>query len=251
LYKIPANTVFMGKELVFVPECHSTNSLAQELTTHKFFEGLVVITANQTAGRGQRGNSWHSEPGKNLTFTIALKPLFLSASDQFYLNIFSSLAVFDVLSDKLSAIASIKWPNDLLLGNKKVCGILIENQIQGNQVSKSLIGIGVNVNQQLFTLPNATSVLASGNKSYDLQLIFELLLARLEYRYMQLKDGRLQQLKDEYLSHMYRRNEFHPYIAGDHTLEGMITGIDNYGRLVIQSDGGSQAFNFQEIKFIM
>jgi BirA family biotin operon repressor/biotin-[acetyl-CoA-carboxylase] ligase len=249
LYKIPANTLFMGKELVFVPECHSTNSLALDRTTKDFFEGLVIITSNQTSGRGQRGNTWYSEPGQNLTFTIALKPSFLAAKDQFYLNIFTSLAVFDMLSEKLSSTIAIKWPNDLLVDEKKVCGILIENQIQGQQVSKSLVGLGLNVNQLEFSLPAATSMSAVGGGPFGLQDIFELLLTRLEQRYLQLRNGGEDVLRSEYLSHLYRLNETHMYMANDAALNGRITGIDDHGRLMVEAGGTSRSFNFQEIKY--
>jgi BirA family transcriptional regulator, biotin operon repressor / biotin---[acetyl-CoA-carboxylase] ligase len=249
LYKIPANTLFMGKNLVFVPECHSTNTLAHDLTSSSLLDGTVVITSNQTAGRGQRGNTWSVEPGMNLTFSLVVKPSFLTVNNQFFLNVFTSLAIHDLLRDKLNAIVRIKWPNDLLAGDRKLCGILIENQIQGQQVSKSVIGIGLNVNQQHFSFPGATSMAAEEGVLFELNTVFELLLIHLEQRYLQLREGRLPELKAEYLKHLYRLNEEHFFSTASNRFSGRITGIDESGKLVIESDGKMKTFGFQEIKF--
>jgi BirA family transcriptional regulator, biotin operon repressor / biotin---[acetyl-CoA-carboxylase] ligase len=249
LYKIPANTLFMGKNLVFVPECHSTNTLAHELTSSSLLDGTVVITSNQTAGRGQRGNTWLVEPGMNLTFSLVLKPFFLAVSNQFFLNIFTSLAILDLLRDKLNAIVRIKWPNDLLAGGKKLCGILIENQILGQQVSKSVIGVGLNVNQQHFSFPEATSMAAETGSLFDLNATFALLLACMEQRYLQLREGKQEQLRSEYLAHLYRMNEEHAFSTQSDRFTGRITGIDESGKLKVESGGETKSFGFQEIKF--
>src|SRR4051794_34289976 len=103
----------MGKNLVFVPECHSTNDLALQLCQQSaVLEGSVVITLNQTKGRGQRGNSWETEPGKNLTLSLIVKPAFLAIQDQFMLNVISSLGVLDYLRDSSTSKLHVKWPND-------------------------------------------------------------------------------------------------------------------------------------------
>lgn len=250
MYTAPLATLFLGKNLVFVPECHSTNSLALQLSQQaSTSEGTLVITENQTAGRGQRGNSWETEPGMNLTFTVVFRPGFLSVSDQFYLNIITSLAVQDYLKTQIAEAVLIKWPNDILVGGKKICGILIENQIQGNRFSGVVVGVGLNINQQNFTVDTATSLSLQTLRSFDLQKELENLLLLLETRYLQLKSGKFADLKRNYLSHLYRLNEPHTFVVDGNTLEGVITGIDEVGRLTVKTDYGVRAFGVKEIGY--
>ena len=120
MYKIPANTVFVGKNLVSVSECHSTNTEAFALIqTAKAHAGTVVITDHQTNGRGQRGSNWEAQPGMNLTFSIILQPKALAVQDQFYLNMVTALALHDFLNSLSLAGVKIKWPNDMLVDQKK------------------------------------------------------------------------------------------------------------------------------------
>ncbi|NJM26329.1 MAG: biotin--[acetyl-CoA-carboxylase] ligase [Bacteroidia bacterium] len=159
MYKIPAKTLFFGKNLIYVPECHSTNDLAWELVkTAKAGEGTIVITSNQTAGRGQRGNAWEATAGLNLTFSIVFKPTFLAPHQQFALNMFSSLAVAQALAEANVPGLRVKWPNDVMSGARKMVGILVENTVQANRINHTVAGIGINVNQQAFDVPNATSI---------------------------------------------------------------------------------------------
>ena len=123
----------MGQKLIYVPECHSTNSLLNELNDHQELpEGTVLVTDHQTAGRGQRGNVWEAAQGMNLTFSILLRPKFLEAKDQFRLNMAVSLAIANSLQSCLSQGIKLKWPNDILVDGKKIGGVLIESQLQGS-----------------------------------------------------------------------------------------------------------------------
>jgi BirA family transcriptional regulator, biotin operon repressor / biotin---[acetyl-CoA-carboxylase] ligase len=250
LYKIPANTVFMGKNLVFVPECHSTNDLALQLCQQRTTsEGSVIITANQTAGRGQRGNTWHVEPGKNLTFSVILKPTFLAIKDQFYLNIITALALHDYLIEKTSAIIRIKWPNDMMVNTKKIAGVLIENQLHGNSFSSAVVGIGMNMNQEAFSISTATSLHQMSNQVYDLNIELEHILHKLEVRYLQLKSGKENTLLADYLNVMYWRHELHTFVAHDQSFEGTIVGLDDLGRLKISTQQGERVFGMKEIQY--
>jgi BirA family transcriptional regulator, biotin operon repressor / biotin---[acetyl-CoA-carboxylase] ligase len=251
LYKIPANTVFIGKKLVFVPECHSTNTLAREMSQlSSTLDGTVVITNHQFAGRGQRGNTWKAEPGKNLTFSVILKPVFLNVKDQFFLNIISSLAIYDLLSNKTDRQVSIKWPNDILIDGKKVCGILIENQIQGQQVSKTIIGIGLNVNQSAFELPTATSLTLVTGKMEALQEILDIVLSHLESRFLQLRNGKFEKLKAEYLDRMFLINHPGRFESADRIFDGIIKGIDELGQLLIEDAEGIKSYGLKEIAYV-
>jgi BirA family transcriptional regulator, biotin operon repressor / biotin---[acetyl-CoA-carboxylase] ligase len=249
LYKIPANTLLLGKNIVFVPECHSTNNYALELTQNaKTPEGTIVITSNQKAGRGQRGNTWEAEPGMNLTFSLILKPKIL-VMDQFYLNMFTSLAIRDYIKEKSDALVQIKWPNDVLIDGKKACGILIENQIMGNRFSNCVVGIGLNINQRDFTTSQATSLSRVTNTEYALDVELQLLITHLEVRYFQLEQHQHQKLLDDYLSAMYWRNENHLFSAHEIDFNGMITGIDKQGRLEIETDHIKKYFGVKEVVY--
>jgi len=251
LYKIPARTLFMGKNFVFVPECHSTNDLAHSLCLQPGAnEGTVVITQNQTKGRGQQGNNWESAPGMNLTFSLILKPFFLAVGDQFYLNIIASLAIADYLRRKSVHDVSIKWPNDVIAAGRKISGILIENQISGTSFSHVVMGIGLNINQQKFAVDTATSVALLTGREHPLQDELETLLEMLEARYLQLRQSDLAPLRVEYLRNMFWFGEVHTFAAGNDVFQGTIAGIDGSGKLVIKHNGVSRAFSLKEVSFV-
>lgn len=251
MYKIPANTLFLGKNIVFVPECHSTNTLAADLVEKaEMADGSLVITAYQSAGRGQRGNTWLVEPDKNFTFSIILKPRFLSVKDQFYLNRFVSLGLTDYLQNYFGEEVKIKWPNDILICNKKVCGILIENQLSGVQLTQSIVGIGLNMNQKEFGVTTASSLSVLTGKEFDLQIELEKLLSALEGRYLQLKQNKLDKLTSEYLQRLHWFNETHLFSSFDQPFEGEIIGTDEIGRLQIKSREGIRTFDVKEVSYL-
>lgn len=251
MYKIPAKTLFMGKVVEYMPSCHSTNDSARELLLKPdTVEGTVVITDHQTAGRGQRGNTWFSAEGQNLTMSVILKPTFLEVSKQFYLNMISSLAVKRVLTGLAGEfISQVKWPNDVLLNSKKVCGILIENTIKRNFVENSILGVGLNVNQMSFGLDQATSLSKTAGKSFVLQDVLEDLLGNFEALYLKLKSGRYSDLKEEYLQNLIGFNQWRQYRA-EYLFEGEIIDVLDSGRLKVRTSQGDKLFDFKEIEFI-
>lgn len=253
MYKIPANTLFMGGNLVFVPECHSTNTLALQLCQQSSTpEGTVVITNNQTAGRGQRGNSWEAKPGMNLTFSIILRPVFLGLKDQFFLNMIISLGIHDYLVTKKISNSHIKWPNDLMVGKKKLCGILIENQVQGSRFTNSVAGIGININQQDFNNDTATSLSIVTGTEHLLQDELEQLLQKVEARYLQLRQNSVAKIKSDYLGALYWKDEVHQFASHGENFSGVIQGIDDSGKLnVLRNDTGEvKTFDLKEISYL-
>ena len=251
MYKIPANTLFMGKNLVFVPECPSTNTLALQISQQSpAKEGTLVITDHQTAGKGQRGNVWVAQPGKNLTFSLILMPKFLPMSKQYFLNIVVCLALKDYLMEKTSDVISIKWPNDILVHGKKISGVLIESQIQGGTILNAVAGIGLNINQTEFPLPTATSLGLVTGHEYVLQDELPLLLARIEGRYLQLRQGKYDLLTSLYLAALYRRGEKHTISREGEAFEGMIEDIDEAGRLRIRIGEEVRAFGIKEVQYV-
>ncbi len=246
------NTLFMGQQLYFLPACDSTNSEAQQLLLkNEATEGCTVITAHQTAGRGQRGNTWEAEPGKNITLSVILLPKFLAVKHQFYLNMAVSLGVLDLLQELGLVGAQLKWPNDLYFEDKKLGGILIENSINSLSLQHSIAGIGLNVNQRQFEIETATSLANVLNHNLNLEDVTKRLLELLEKRYIELKYGKTAKLKYDYLQVLYRYQEEHFFIVGNQKVKGQILGIGDDGRLAVEIDGELRYFAFKEIGFII
>lgn len=246
-------TLFVGQSLLHLKTIDSTNSYAQELLkVANVHEGTIIKADEQTAGRGQRGNNWYSQPGLNLTFSLVLHPNFIAAKNQFFLNKIVTLGIRNFLETKLKSSIYIKWPNDIYVENKKICGILIENSLKGNKIESSVIGIGLNVNQDVFTdsLTQATSLKLENGLDYSLDDCLEELAKYLEASYLKAKrDNRY--IDDEFYKAMYRLEEFHDYSIGNKKLRLKITGVDSIGRLcTISESGEEQFFNFKEISFM-
>jgi BirA family biotin operon repressor/biotin-[acetyl-CoA-carboxylase] ligase len=248
LYKIPASTLFVGKNLVFVPDCHSTNSFAMDLGQRaSAADGTVVITDNQYSGRGQRGNLWVSEPGKNLTFSVLLKPK-VRPNQQFVLTKVVALAVADYVITKTTSV-KIKWPNDIVVNEKKICGILIESSLSGAVVQFVIAGAGLNINQTVFQNPRATSLKLETGKEFNLNTELHELLQAVEVRYLQLREGNIAKLQHDYLQRLYRLGEQHEFKTGSEFVKGSIESVDEQGRLVIKTASKTQAFDLKEISF--
>jgi BirA family biotin operon repressor/biotin-[acetyl-CoA-carboxylase] ligase len=251
MYKILANTVFLGKDIIHLTECHSTSDEAiRRLKAKEIAEGSIIITDNQTKGRGQRGNSWEVEPSKNLTFSIILRPNFLMPAEQFWLNMVVSLAIWETLSSYLSGIW-IKWPNDLVHDQSgKIGGVLIENSIQNASIENSVVGIGLNINQRNFSLTRVCSMATLAGQEFDKWEILKSLVKNLERYYLLLKKGGRKQIKADYLQRLYRLDTWAGYDDGKE-FDGKILGIEEDGRLRIEKDDGLvQTYAFKEIRFL-
>ncbi len=241
----------MGQELVFVPTCYSTNSLAlQRAQQQNTVEGTLVITDNQTAGRGQQGNFWEAQPGKNLTFSLLLTPTFLQPKDQFYLNMVISLGIYDYLSPLVHTPVTIKWPNDILIANRKVSGILIENVLNGGKYMVAVVGIGLNVNQLDFKVGGATSLRLETSNDYILSDELDEVLGHIEARYLMLKRGDFSRLVEDYLQRLLGYQQKLLFEVAGQPIEGIINGIDEAGRLKVRFGDLEKFFNNKEIKFL-
>jgi len=251
MYKILANTLFLGKDIHFLPDCHSTNDMAlQALRQKEAGEGSIFITNHQTRGKGQRGNSWETKPGENLTFSLVLQPKFLDLSEQFVLNIAISNAIRRCFQEYVPGLL-VKWPNDLVVpGFGKIGGILIENLVGSSGWDYAVVGIGVNINQNQFASPQATSLsLVTGN-SYPLEELFKLLITHVEQAYIALKKGKNAILTSEYLQHLYLIEEWTIFKVGEQELEGKIIGLTETGNLLLELPTGQQrSFGIKELTF--
>ena len=250
LYKVPTNTLFTGKQIIHLPSCPSTNRFATDLMSENdIVEGTVIVTDHQTEGRGQRGNSWESAPGENLTFSLVLRPKFLQAQQQFDLNIVISLAISDLLLSYGLPAIKIKWPNDIYCNDGKVAGILIENIVGGNQaLNYSIVGIGLNVNQLDFNDLKAVSMRNLMNRKYPLENVFGALLSQIEQHYLLLKQGAMRGIRNAYIANLYWLREMH-YFKSDRIIYGMIMGVDTVGRLEIEEKGKISRFDSKQISF--
>lgn len=267
--------------ILWLDKADSTNSELRRRVSE--LDNLSVISAiEQTAGRGQRGNSWTSECGENLTFSILLKfsdrlPHQIQAYDQFAISQMNALAILDFLSS-YGIEAKIKWPNDIYVGHKKICGTLIENSLSRQWISWSIIGNGINVNQTSFpaNLPNPTSMALECGKRFDNRRLLEDFMDIFDsYRNMYLHlNGGLSKLRTLYLSQMWRLGEeatfvdltvcqdstsekpvniFRPGEATDGKLfRGVATGITDTGSLIVRDAKGTvREFGFKEIAWVI
>ena len=250
-------TLFIGQQRFDAATSASTNSWALEaLRDGKVQEGALFTTKDQTSGRGQRGNSWESSPGKNLTMSLVLYPSWLKPGEQFCLSQVISLAVAGTLEELLpktfSGAIRIKWPNDIFVGEKKVGGILIENSIREGLITASVAGIGLNLNQPEFaTAPQAASLLQIAGKEADLEDCISRLCKQIEWRYLKLKAGKKAELKSEYLEKLFGLDEMRSFQIKEEIVYGSLRGVTEAGLLVLEfADGGQRTFDIKELKFI-
>lgn len=260
----------MEKKLVikWYGSLDSTNLQAQrELLQAK--EGTVWVADYQSAGRGQRGNSWESGAGKNLLFTVLLRPDFLNVADQFAISQAIALAVVKYLQTQ-GLSPKIKWPNDIYIGDKKICGILIEHSVAGANLSASILGVGINVNQKSFCsdAPNPTSMVMELNidnldRKEVLAGVLQQLFSIYETLYLPAEGncrafdahGR-EAIDAEYHSYLYRLGEFHKFIeiSGEEKTQitARIVGINCYGCLILElEDNSRREYAFQQIRYVI
>ena len=245
-------TLFIGKKYYSFQELPSTNTwLMESLVAHKLPEGTLVLADHQTEGKGQFGAIWSSEPSSSLTFSILLKPIFLPISNTYDISICIALAIHDCLNE-LRPGFKIKWPNDIYFENKKVAGILIENQIHKSSCEHSVVGIGLNVNQtEFFKLPKATSLKQIIGVNFPVQNLLDRLCETIEARYLQLRANMYPSLLKSYLEHMYWFNEIHTFQTNAIQFNATIIGVLRNGRLLLKfSDGSKRDFEIKELQFI-
>ena len=250
------NTLFIGRQLTILPESDSTNSHAVSLLAEQEPpEGLAVLTYNQTQGRGQREAKWESEPGKNITCSFVLRPTFLGIQQQFFLSMAVALAVYDTTNHFINKYGlTVKWPNDIYFNDLKLAGILIENTVKGTSLNYSVVGIGLNINQSAFSgiAANPTSLKMITDDNFRLEDVFFYLCSMLEKRYLQLKNNKLEIIKEEYIDCLYRLGELHSFIVNGSAIYGTIQGVNNNGHLqLLTTTDGLHSYDLKEIKFVI
>lgn len=240
-------------DIIRKPSLDSTNAYAQSLSIDDDLAcGTVVLTYNQTNGRGQLTNHWESEIGKNLTISVILKPKFIFAGDQFNISRIISLAIYDVLNSYMENV-SIKWPNDIYVGNKKIAGVLIENTIMGSSIEYSICGIGLNVNQSLFlsNAPNPTSMFLESGRVFDTEKILVQLRTKINDRMNFIRDNGANSLNSDYQKNMYRNNGEYKFKDVDSSFMASVEGVNEYGQLLLKRTNGLvSTYSFKEVSFV-
>lgn len=238
----------------FYQQTDSTNLEARRIIkTKKAQAPFWVVSSEQTQGKGYGTNYWESEAGKNFTGSLVFKPNNLLAGKQFYLSKLVTLGISDFLELFVEGV-SIKWPNDLYVGGKKIAGVLIENDIMGSFVSISIIGIGLNINQTRFLsdAPNPVSLKELIGWDLDVQETSDLLRKAVENRLIKGFNSPIESLDEEYLRKLYRYKCFAPYKYDGAWLEARIVGIGEFGELLLEDKNGKiSAFSFKEVEFIL
>lgn len=240
--------------LIHIHETDSTLNFLQALCRKKTLTEFTTVAADfQAAGRGQRGNSWESEAGKNLLFSFLLFPTFLEARRQFLISQIISLAIKEELDTYTTGI-SIKWPNDIYWQEKKICGILIENDLMGRHISQSAIGIGLNVNQEEFRspAPNPVSLTQITKRQYDVATIARNIVTRTQIYYDLLKKEETQLIAERYKESLFQKEGIHPYRAGCEEFNARIVQVEPDGRLILEDEYGKErGYMFKEVEYIL
>ena len=232
----------------------STNSFLKNLSVNSTVQDFTIVVAKQqTFGRGQMNAKWVVDEGKNLTFSVFSCFDDLEISNQKYLSFSVSLAVFETLNELKLPKLAIKWPNDILSVNKKIAGILIENNLKGAKITSSVIGIGINVNQENFSkdLPNATSIKNIVNKEFDLDVLLNEVLIKLKDKIDLLKRKEFALLEEEYLSVLYKKNVPSMFKNNQNILfMGKIIGVSENGNLQVELENETvKEFGLKEVSF--
>ena len=212
----------------------------------------TVIASHQSGGRGQGSNRWSSNAGENLTFSFLLRPM-INASEHFYLNMCISLGIKKALDRHIDGV-KIKWPNDIYVDDRKLCGILIESTIMGSKISRSIIGVGINIEQKEWEdwVPNPTSMALCGADAVDKDTLLNDVIKNIHHYILQLQNGEQDKISATYHDVMYRKDTPALYSDAYGEYTGVIQGVDNEGRLMIKREENSviSRYMFKEVKYL-
>ena len=229
----------------------STNDDARD---EKYREGDVVWADFQTAGRGQRGHVWHSQRGENLTFSVVLEPLFVAIAEQFSVSEVVALSLVDMLAE-YGIEAKIKWTNDIYVGDKKLVGILIEHSLAATTLRRTIVGVGINVNQREFdsSIPNPVSMAQLLDKELDAEEVLKCFLDNLQRNYELLRQGEKEALHERYNTLLYRKGEYHTYaLPSGERFSAKIVGTAPSGALRLENEQGeTKDYLFKEVEFVI
>ena len=247
--------MFSKGKWFFFDSIDSTNSKALQIASAQNApEGSVIMANYQEKGRGQRGSDWQSNKGENLLMSVILYPSFLTPKKIFSLNQAIALAVYDTVAAHVNEKINIKWPNDIMVNDKKIAGILIESSFRGEEIANSVIGVGMNVNQKSFDDFNlrVISLVSITSQHFDLNVLAKSLRNKIEFWYTSLKQGNFQLINEFYHGRLYRLNEFSKYKIKNEEVLGTIRGVNETGKLIFEKENGDVLnLDNKEIVFVI
>ncbi len=241
----------IGQKILRFDRVDSTNNYTANLLKEgKIVHGTVIMADEQSAGRGQRGANWTSNAGENMLFSLFVVPDNLSVENQVVLTHFASLGIVEVLR-KIGISAEIKWPNDIYVNNKKIAGILIENTLKGGFIASSIIGIGLNVNQDRFENINATSIKLETNEFISIDSVVFKLIGELNILWEFIQKNDYTSLKNRYLDVLCQLGKSAIYEDSSGKFEGVIEGVSKAGYLQIRKGKELKEYDLKEISFLV
>ena len=235
--------------IIKLSDVDSTNSYALSFRSDKVFkEGLVIVSSYQRKGQGQRGNIWESEKGKNLLLSVVIEPN-ISIEKQFDISKIASFSIVDCLLF-LGVKSKIKWPNDILIGRKKIAGTLIHNVISKDVITHSVIGIGLNINQLLFDdyEPKATSLRLELERDSSIEEIQEILLNSIQNR-IKTSCSSLA-MESDFNKALFQKDKISLFEDSEHKFNGIIRGVNKKGLLIVETESGAREFDIKEVKML-
>jgi BirA family biotin operon repressor/biotin-[acetyl-CoA-carboxylase] ligase len=240
----------IGRKILRFETVDSTNNYTANLIQEgEIAHGTVILSDIQTNGRGQRGAKWHSNAGENMISSFYIEPFNLSVNDQVMLTYFVSLSITGMLF-KFGLNPRIKWPNDILIGNKKIAGVLIENQLKGSKLFSAILGIGLNVNQLDFIDFNGTGIKAETGEFHPIEEVLFSLISEMNKYWALLENGSFEILKDSYLSQLWLKDEPAQFVDKEGEFTGVIRDIDSVGKLLIEKKGKIERYDLKELTFL-
>ncbi len=244
----------IGSRIIDLTETRSTNTVGLELIqSGKAEDGLVITASVQNEGRGQHGSKWQSDPGANLLASVILNLIDFPAQLHFHLNRMVSVACCECVNEITGLKATIKWPNDMMIADQKIAGILVENSIRGGSITWSVVGVGINLNQskfEPFPIP-VTSVQLLRSIRTDRSDALQVLLKKLDHWYRIFRLKKYDVIRSAYSNNLYRYHEYSKFSDKDGTFEGMITDVLEDGRILItDKEKRKRIYSNKEIEFI-
>lgn len=240
--------------IIELAETESTNLYLKKLIVDQHLDELTVVSAEfQSKGRGQMGNTWNANRGENLLFSILIYPRMIFANEQFIISQTISVAISNVLNKIVDNI-KVKWPNDIYWNDKKIAGILIENNLRGKIIDSSIIGVGLNINQKVFSegLINPVSLFQITGQEYDKSDVLEQIMKEFVYLYNELKESGELDIEEQYFENLYRSQGYHWYQDVGGKFQAQIIDVQPTGHLVLRAlnEDNDRIYSFKEVQFI-
>lgn len=253
MHKYSQESTMFAPHIIWLDSATSTNSELSHIIAQKRPEEWTIIAArSQTSGRGQAGNRWEAAPGMNICCSICLYPQSVEPADQFVISMAVAVGIARYLHEK-SMPVKIKWPNDIYIQNKKICGILIENQLMGEEICSSVIGIGLNVNQTEFgeDIPNPTSLKLETGLSFSIETELLLMTQHIHRAVSQIYRGEVDQIMQAYHNNLYLRGVEHRFYEKSRPIDGIISQVAKSGGMtvILSLSGEQKTYFFKEISY--